>query len=377
MTSGAPLAADVGSASDLERIAELSDPVLRNLLITQRYHDISQRLCTLVGDANVNWCTFATWASKTAGQSIRGDEVPRLVRELIDARGPLDRLIHRLGVRWLPGPHVDPLDLGRTIMARVSSAIAEGNLKVFHELAPIFMRAAEAFGHDGERRPEVIDAFVATLRPGASADGGQEPLRRAFRAYYDARFEPSPKRRAELVLFANCLIGLHEQTRLQPNIVEALDAPIDELIGGGPTPDPRSRGPLLAWWDAVRDAAAARIAKPWRHAATHLLMRLTLPHGTSLSLGEDVPDEAAGEAFPRELEVLEEPDVRDLVAHYDPDLASNRGSAAHDWGNLDQRMGFIVTLFRSRQQDTQLLAQPFSDAQHTAIEQGNVPAGPL
>ena len=39
-----------------------------------------------------------------------------------------------------------------------------------------------------------------------------------------ARLEPDPKARAELAVLANLEIGLHEQTRLQPEIREALDA---------------------------------------------------------------------------------------------------------------------------------------------------------
>ena len=40
----------------------------------------------LVGDENANWCTYATWASRSAGRFIRDDEVPApLLRVLADA----------------------------------------------------------------------------------------------------------------------------------------------------------------------------------------------------------------------------------------------------------------------------------------------------
>jgi hypothetical protein len=60
--------------TDIQRIIQIpdSDAALRNLFITQRYHDLSACLCETIGaGGNVNWSTFATWASKTAGQSIR------------------------------------------------------------------------------------------------------------------------------------------------------------------------------------------------------------------------------------------------------------------------------------------------------------------
>lgn len=51
-------------------------------------------------------------------------------------------------------------------------------------------------------------------------------LRRAFRRYYAALFEPDAKLRAELLLLGNIEVGYHEQTRLQPEIVAALDAAV-------------------------------------------------------------------------------------------------------------------------------------------------------
>src|SRR5262245_42975732 len=53
-----------------ERVSDIigvsNDPVLRNLLITQCYHDLSAGIAELLTGGNANWCTFATWASKTA-----------------------------------------------------------------------------------------------------------------------------------------------------------------------------------------------------------------------------------------------------------------------------------------------------------------------
>ena len=60
-----------------------SQPILRNLLITQCYHDLSSELSRVLCATNVNWCTFATWASKTAGRFIRNDEIPVLFRGLL------------------------------------------------------------------------------------------------------------------------------------------------------------------------------------------------------------------------------------------------------------------------------------------------------
>lgn len=54
-------------------------------------------------------------------------------------------------------------------------------------------------------------------------------------------FASDRKIQAELLLCGNVLIGLHEQTRLQPYIVEALNTPIEDILD----PDRKYLGPEL------------------------------------------------------------------------------------------------------------------------------------
>ncbi|MFV0307136.1 MAG: hypothetical protein ACK5OX_05275, partial [Desertimonas sp.] len=63
------------TVADIERIVALDDPVLRNLHITQTYADLGARLRDAVGGTDHTWCTFAVWASATAGLSIRRQEL--------------------------------------------------------------------------------------------------------------------------------------------------------------------------------------------------------------------------------------------------------------------------------------------------------------
>ena len=60
-------------------IAAIDDGALRNLWITQSYADLARRLLDVL-DTDQTWCTFAIWASNTAGLSIRGEELPPLRR---------------------------------------------------------------------------------------------------------------------------------------------------------------------------------------------------------------------------------------------------------------------------------------------------------
>ena len=71
-------------AAGVEAVAAIADPVLRNLWITQSYFGLNTRLQHAVGGADRTWCGFAVWASDTAGQSIRGEELPHLVVQLTD-----------------------------------------------------------------------------------------------------------------------------------------------------------------------------------------------------------------------------------------------------------------------------------------------------
>ena len=67
---------------DVDRITTVSDPVIRNLQITQCYHELSAALPGRTG-LSANWCTFATWASKQAGQTIRKEDLARLLEEAL------------------------------------------------------------------------------------------------------------------------------------------------------------------------------------------------------------------------------------------------------------------------------------------------------
>src|SRR5687767_2502159 len=99
--SSPPLALEQRLA-DLGRIAALTQPVLRNLLITQRYHDLSHDLTAALGRTDANWATFATWASKTAGRSIREEDVPPELTEFLRKEAALDQRLDRFRRRLGP-----------------------------------------------------------------------------------------------------------------------------------------------------------------------------------------------------------------------------------------------------------------------------------
>lgn len=364
---------------EIERVTKIQMPVIRNLWITQHYHSLMNALAAVLGPVNANWSTFATWASKTAGQSIRGEEIPKEMQWLLAEQAKLHEQL--VGVlKHLPGAWEQQFDVfavPKAVLANVSNQIAIGNLKVFAELAPLFATFWDRFSDPSRRVEKELDAFVATLKDGPVDQGGQDWLKTAFTSYFAASRAKSLKEAAEFILYGNLLIGLHEQTRLQPFIAGALDAPFEEssyeaLLAAEPdwiesVVRPLFRGVLKIFRSQFED--------DWERLATRYLMTLTLPGGQVLNLSQDVP--VGARPFPEVLNPLEYAELKRLVSTYDPNLESLKGSGARNWTEIANRMAFISDLFRSRQQDTTLFEQPFTEAQLAALIQGKVPAGPL
>jgi len=363
------------------------EPILRNLLITQCYHDLSSEVARVMGADNVNWCTFATWASRTAGKFIRSEEIPSLFRSGLEDsssfRASSARAVERL-TSLHPKTKLQEgslLQVAETVAGDVSGQITAGNLKVFSELAPVFAGYVALFA-DGAPDATQAKRLLDSLRVGPSNAGGQSLLREAMEHLLAASKLDDPKRRAEQMLVANALTGLHEQIRLQPFIAGSLDAPIADTLGKLWADHAEDDGDGLlgrihALWDragatVVRDAETA-----WADVATAALMTLAVP-GQTLHLGSALPPPPQRPMYPAVLETVDEKDAAELLAHYDATDPGAKGDVgADDWTVLAQRMRYIIALFRSRQCDAGLLQQPFTDPQHAAILESKVPAGPL
>ena len=153
--------------------------------------------------------------------------------------------------------------------------MARGNLKVFEEIGLEFARYLHECPPDAPADSPAVQRFLDGLRPGDPPEG-QGYLRQAFARYERRRLERDPKERAELAVLANLEIGFHEQTRLQPEIREALDAAYatqEELGGarsrrssrrrraGGPSSGARPRPSPASWRQACSEARAGLRAR--------------------------------------------------------------------------------------------------------------------
>ena len=370
--------APLATAAECDEIARTEHLVLRNLKITQMYHRLSQELALLVGHEDANWCTFACNASKTAGYSIRHEELPFAEVLALARRRPWVRAASARAEAWVQ--RLPAAGRARATLDAVSAIISAGNLKVFAEVAPVFVRLVQAFHKDVVYDRGRLEAFQATLRPGPTEVGGQQLLREAAGHYYEAAFERRVKVRSELILLGNVRVGLHEQSRLQPHIVDALNTPLavglGGLLAGRAKPALPLGGVAQRGLGVLERRLAQSLTGAWRRLVTRSMMTLRLPYG-EVRLGSDVPRLPDHQMFPDVLREITHPELRGLVRRFDRDPETLAGSRAADWGNLDDRMNFILNLFRSRQRSLELFGQPFDLDQRASMEANQVPLGRL
>ena len=67
-----------------------------------------------------------------------------------------------------------------------------------------------------------------------------------------------------------------------------------------------------------------------------------------------------GSFFPRDLQTLREPDVWAAWQQFDRSITEGTRTAVDDWLRYEERLNFIVNLFRSRQQVSGLYSRPGS-----------------
>ena len=74
----------------IQSVIEKENLVVRNLQVTQGYYRISNAMKKYVSSKNVNWTSFATHASKTAGQALRHELMPGLLKSSMLRMGGYD-----------------------------------------------------------------------------------------------------------------------------------------------------------------------------------------------------------------------------------------------------------------------------------------------
>jgi hypothetical protein len=356
---------------------------------------LAQAVAGLIGPGT-NWCALATWASKQAGQSIRKEDLRRaLQRRLRSSAEATDAAQTLVGAdQRTASPEAfsvtgaldaiwDALSPAAAF-ERTSEAVARGNLKVFEEIGFQYARFLDTFA-DGQPDEAKLAVFCEGIQPGDPPEG-QGCLRLAFTHYHQSWAAGDERSKAEFMYLANLEIGFHEQTRLQPEIVDALHAPIydprrlrrrlmDQIL---PNPTARLRHALARLSGRARpiiqarDDLAGEAMRIARLIVTERMMTLTMPDDQALQMGQDLQG-----SFPEVLRTLELPDLRALLDRIDPTPDSLLDTGAYDWGNLPDRMHFIADLFRIYHSDARLFNPPYSPEQIAQLKSGRLPEGSL
>ncbi len=326
------------SQSRIDRICAQTNPVLRNLQITDYYHDVAVALRDMIGpQGGNNWPAWACWASKHVGEHIRREDLPFL-RGTCKVTATLAKYMLPPGlsnVIWGPNDAMD----------RAHEAIASANKAIFERTSPHFTRFVSTFSGDKELNEDKWTRFASQFRPGTYKEGGEEMLWAGFRCYYEAMFEPDPKKKAELVLLGNTHVVYDEQMHAHEEINEALP------------------------WYAGRPV-------------TSMSLYLDTPTET-LRLGRDLPVRPDGKLYPPLLESLENTELQKAFRAFSRASGLNvaegtlEGSRCADYRSLDERMNLIVNVFRTRHDDASLFHAPFNPQQTHQIQNGQVPKGHL
>lgn len=369
---------------EIDEIVAINDPVLRNHRITDGYHRLA--LALPLARPGANWCAFAVWASRQAGETIRGEDMMRALERALGSDRELSAIATGATRRLLRAALEHPGSrrakvlavIGQEAFGRTADAVARGNRKVFGEIAREFARFVPLCG-TLPIPPDQLEGFLTDVPLAEEGDPrDREMLRQAFRHLAAALVETDAGRRAELTLLANLEIAYHEQARVQPEIVEALEAPYTSIRPLGRrvleaiAPSSTGWSPLLRTPLALLAGAGGRIAEAalrslLRRLITESLMTLALP-GVVLRLGADLTGDPP--------ECLREPsngELREMLARLAPAVGDPDGAGAGDWSLLSDRMTLIGRYFLLHHENEGLYQPPYGAAQLEAIRAGRLP----
>lgn len=360
------------TAEEITRIASVGYPLWepldvmqrRNRRITVGYSDLSERLARLIarGDErrDANWCTFATWSSKTIGTWIELDAAPAPLLNLHKVPPFVaDGLVK--GVRWL--------------LQRENGAsyrcLAAGNRFVFLEIAQATAHFIEHFeGVDTDPDEKRWEEYLAHMRqlnadlrrldPSWLLTDAPEPedLWLGLRQYYEALTTEDRKRRAEHVLAGTLLMGAYEQRRVDGYVAASIalftERSMRQLV--------RHRTGVLPGLPRWPSMIYARLMT--------MGLVLDLPD-QQLQVSKPLPPPPGGPLFPPDLQVITLPLLQALLTRWDASDGEDGGRRARNWSDLDDRMNYIANLFRSRQQHPVLFGRPFpAEVERSLLQDG-------
>ena len=219
--------------------------------------------------------------------------------------------------------------------------VLEGNRLVLDDIGRQTARFWSRFHDQRQIADAELEAFLGGMDPRPAEDGGQALLQRAFREYARAANASDPAEKHQAAYFANCLAILNEHVKLQPYIEGSM--------------------PFIV-----------------RRCVTERMLSFDIGSLT-LAVSSDVPP-LDGRDFPDTLVELTDASLLDFLngpKGYDRAKDELVDSAAGDWTSLEDRMAYIVNLFRCFHLDPSVLEPPYEPAAERDIVRGRIPVGAL
>ncbi|MCB9058161.1 MAG: hypothetical protein H6627_06305 [Calditrichae bacterium] len=377
-------------AADIKNICQIENKAVRNLQITYCYYLLSQAM-QIRTDQYANWCTFATWASRQAGKTIRGEDFLESLERKLGKKAFYMEPLQSVN-RWLlkKGLFEPQTTLGRIVkeihtpfdaFEKASEAVADGNLKVFAEIAEQFALFLQSVPNATKINSPGMELFLNGFEQGMPP-AGQDYLKQAFLHYQKIQSETDPVIKVSLVLLANLKIGLHEQSRLQDQIKKAIDAPsetftdlgkrvLNIIVPGSKLWPKFVNLPVVFPLHWLAKKVQTALQKITHEVITETMMVLEMP-GSVLALGKNLD-----KTFPDTFKEISLPELREFLDKYDPCPDGKGNCAAENWTDLRQRMHYIIHLFKAYADDTSIFSAPFSKKQVALIEKGIIPDGKL
>lgn len=317
-----------------------------NARITMLHSELAAAMTRIIGtEAGPTYHAWAVWASYKAGRVIRKEEARwtlaampiagliggsalGLAALVVPGRtGKLPRTAGASGAALLGA--ITGWGLTRRALTRTSKSILAANVAVIDDLGRQTARFACAFAREQDRTPEALDAFLESLSPAPSAQGGQSLLRAAYRHYFNAARESRPQRRDQCVLLGNLSALLHEHWRLQRFFTAAIPRRVRRAV--------------------TAHALKFQVGSQW------------------FSVGRDVAAPVGSDTYPPTLATIELPELQEFLSVWDRTPNSPQGSAATDWCEIGDRLNYIVDLFRCHHHNPEVWEMPYGAGEQKRI----------
>jgi hypothetical protein len=306
-------------------VLAVRDGGVRNHVITYSYERVGEALAVHLGPNDVNWCSFAAWASRTVGHVLNEDELPgRLATVLRRAPQPVTQ------------PALAAISIARSVaFRRHREALISGNTAVFNDIALRFMELLPFLQHSSSDTE--FECWLQTFtpppnRPDMAVHMGF--LRDGFRFYRRANTLPPGEFRSELLYVAATHVAAYEQMLLQPAIETALFS-----------------SKRLRHLPLIPHEVVARLLTQ--------LMVVHIPGGVVRISGPLTAwprSSAFAPTVSRDAPLTSE--AQELFDLFPPLTDQERVT---NWANYDERMRWIVEFFRRFHADGSFTAGPFQE----------------